>query len=309
MRKLNLLKPRIKQTPPANSQRTWVRSPAAAHARAQTGNALMRVLTSTPAITCSLLLILTPLLMWLEKILAGAAEGSPSPWSLALILSLSFTVLWQLAWVALAGATRLSWIPKRARHFTEGLVRRRGSTLARRIVLAGTSSLTVGTMLLPAAHADSAPELWPELAATVAETVSEEPAADVLPLWVPLELPVEKPAPKPENSRTVHLPAAPVATPAPTPEVQTPPVNLEAMPPPQTQTQTLNVPKLPPRETHTVVPGDTLWDIAAAGLDAADLHAIDEAWQELYRLNLQAVGNDPNLLHPGTTLTLVSPQP
>lgn len=53
----------------------------------------------------------------------------------------------------------------------------------------------------------------------------------------------------------------------------------------------------------TVRAGDSLWSIAADGLgpDTA-LADIDAAWRELYAANRQAIGTDPDLIHPGLDL-------
>ena len=53
----------------------------------------------------------------------------------------------------------------------------------------------------------------------------------------------------------------------------------------------------------TVRSGDSLWSIAAAGLGSdADVADIDAAWRELYAVNRQAIGADPDLIVPGLDL-------
>lgn len=57
--------------------------------------------------------------------------------------------------------------------------------------------------------------------------------------------------------------------------------------------------------TRTVLPGDTLWEIARAQLPpGADAATIDETWRTIYALNADAIGSDPNLIRPGQTLLL-----
>jgi hypothetical protein len=58
---------------------------------------------------------------------------------------------------------------------------------------------------------------------------------------------------------------------------------------------------------HTVQPGDTLWDIAAAHLVPAERSTatIHRYWQQVYRANRPVVGADPDLIHPGTRLDVV----
>jgi nucleoid-associated protein YgaU len=56
-----------------------------------------------------------------------------------------------------------------------------------------------------------------------------------------------------------------------------------------------------------VQPGDTLWDLAEADLQArtgaapADAQ-VASAWPSWWAANRDAVGADPDLLHPGTSL-------
>lgn len=57
--------------------------------------------------------------------------------------------------------------------------------------------------------------------------------------------------------------------------------------------------------TYTVMPGDSLWRIAATllGSAASDV-SVSRAWPELYAANADAVGADPGLIHPGLVLTV-----
>lgn len=57
--------------------------------------------------------------------------------------------------------------------------------------------------------------------------------------------------------------------------------------------------------THRVVPGDSLWTIAAARLPpGAAAREVDTAWRAVYALNRDVVGPDPDVLLPGATLRL-----
>lgn len=79
---------------------------------------------------------------------------------------------------------------------------------------------------------------------------------------------------------------------------------------------TLSAPSQPARaaaaSTVRVRPGDALWSIAAR-LVPSDAAAtdIDRAWRALYADNRERIGDDPDLLHPGTVLTVpdVGPAP
>lgn len=56
---------------------------------------------------------------------------------------------------------------------------------------------------------------------------------------------------------------------------------------------------------YVVRPGDCLWSIAAAALGPrATNRRIDGAWRELYTRNRSLIGDDPNLIYPGTALAL-----
>jgi len=59
-----------------------------------------------------------------------------------------------------------------------------------------------------------------------------------------------------------------------------------------------------PRSGHTVEPGDTLWDIAAAELAPTERSpvSVDRYWRRIHRANRPVIGADPDLIHPGTRL-------
>jgi resuscitation-promoting factor RpfA len=58
---------------------------------------------------------------------------------------------------------------------------------------------------------------------------------------------------------------------------------------------------------HTVVAGDTLWDIAAAHLPPPErsVGRIHQYWRQVYRTNRRVVGADPDLIHPGARLDVL----
>jgi hypothetical protein len=89
------------------------------------------------------------------------------------------------------------------------------------------------------------------------------------------------------------------------PAIDTPTVATDRAPRPTPAIPDAAPEDAPPTATHTVVPGDCLWSIAAARLGRApSVLAIDRGWRAIYAANLGVIGDDPNLIHPGTVLTV-----
>ena len=61
---------------------------------------------------------------------------------------------------------------------------------------------------------------------------------------------------------------------------------------------TVNPPAQPTSGTYTVVSGDCLWKIAR------QFTGNGNNWHDLYALNVDVVGSNPNLIYPGQVLTL-----
>lgn len=116
------------------------------------------------------------------------------------------------------------------------------------------------------------------------------------------------PAPTP----TTAAPPNPEPAPTPTPSASSNPRRGPAEPTrtvaPATPTPaptTAPAPLPDPSRAYMVRPGDCLWNIAASQLPAnATNAAIDRAWRAIYAANRDAIGGDPNLIHPGLALTL-----
>jgi hypothetical protein len=63
-----------------------------------------------------------------------------------------------------------------------------------------------------------------------------------------------------------------------------------------------------PPPTHLVASGDTLWGIAAERLGSeADPALVERGWRAVYDANHRRIGDDPDLIRPGTTLRLPPP--
>ena len=69
-----------------------------------------------------------------------------------------------------------------------------------------------------------------------------------------------------------------------------------------TKTRSQDPPDDRQTDYYTVLPGDTLWDIAAKVLKTDDQRAIARFWPTLHRANVDVVGRNPNLIRPGQVL-------
>jgi nucleoid-associated protein YgaU len=102
-------------------------------------------------------------------------------------------------------------------------------------------------------------------------------------------------------SGVASTPAVPTASAAPS---SLPPTSAPTSAPASLSTlSTLPTPSTASR--HTVVPGDTLWDLAAAASPPGASPAVITAlWQQWYASNRATIGANPSLLLPGELLSL-----
>jgi hypothetical protein len=133
------------------------------------------------------------------------------------------------------------------------------------------------------------------VAAHAASPATTRPTGQVV-LIPPITAVHSDPAPRPAPAVTTPAPVAPVA-PAPAPAPTTAPGVTAPAPAPAGV-----------GSTYVVRRGDCLWSIAAGLLGPrADASAIDAGWRAIYAANRAAIGDDPNLIHIGPTLTLPPP--
>jgi nucleoid-associated protein YgaU len=59
-----------------------------------------------------------------------------------------------------------------------------------------------------------------------------------------------------------------------------------------------------PERWHAVLPGETLWSIAADRLRTDDVRRIARYWPRIHRANRAEVGANPDLIRPGQVLEL-----
>lgn len=128
---------------------------------------------------------------------------------------------------------------------------------------------------------------WADPGVDTAPVTSSVTSSVTVPAAVGLDWPVTAPAAPAATTRaTTHRPATPPASSAPVPVSTTSP---------------------DPTGCVVVAPGDTLWDLAERSLRAAGdatptARAVASTWPSWWQANREAVGDDPDLLRPGTRL-------
>lgn len=56
--------------------------------------------------------------------------------------------------------------------------------------------------------------------------------------------------------------------------------------------------------TYTVKPGDSLWSIAQHAYGSGSDAETEQEWKRIYAWNKAKIGSNPNLIHPGTVLSI-----
>ena len=244
--------------------------------------------------------------------LRGAATAPDPLGPVVAAVALGAWVL--VGWLLLtAGLLLAARTPGTAGRLATLLVRRVAPCAVRRALeLALGVAVTVGTAAGPAAAlADAAPAStgsdggvavvdldWPATGADRAVAPAPVPVPERAPA-----APAARPAPP------VAPPAAPPAASAVAPPVA-PPAAAPAQPAPAAASPARHAPApaaLPITEPVVVVPGDTLWQLAETHLERSGTEAptdrqIAEAWPTWWSANREAVGDDPDLILPGTVL-------
>jgi nucleoid-associated protein YgaU len=216
------------------------------------------------------------------------AAGDADP-ATAVASAVTLTAATALALVACWVATATTWCVVSA--LSAGEVRRSGRThpalrpwLVR--VLVG-AALGTSTLAGPAAAAAPAPGTPPPSASTSASTPGGPAAQEVRAGTASL----------PRALAGLPLPDRPVgAAPAPAPPAQPAP---DPAPEPTPDAH---------RRLHTVATGESLWSIATEHLPpTAPTVEVDRWWRAVYDANRPVIGDDPDLIRPGTVLRLPRP--
>ncbi|SPT53340.1 Uncharacterised protein [Actinomyces bovis] len=183
------------------------------------------------------------------------------------------------------------------RQFCEGLLETWGAPMVRRIA-AGALVASLGTAPALAAEVPTADDFGWQPTPTISQTLSPRPA---------------------DAAAAEKAPATPEPTPSPEPQAaEQPPVTDTAAAPTPAPAAPAPTPTLPSQQAggatpagpgqgkqHTVRPGESLWEITAAHLGLAkDSPEVAKFWPQLYETNRATIGADPELIHPGNTLSL-----
>ena len=228
----------------------------------------------------------------------GAAVAHWTHWTAdperALVDAAALTGWALAAWLFVATALVVaSQGPSVLGRLAAGVARMVTPRAARRLLEA---ALGVALAVGPAGAALAGPAVVPVSPVGVSVQLALDPVpAPIVAAAAPVFPDLDRP------SSVASTPAVPAAAAAPS---SLPPTSaatsVPASPP------TVSPPTTPTRPSrHTVVPGDTLWDLAAAASPpGASPAAITALWQQWYASNRAAIGANPSLLLPGELLSL-----
>ena len=241
---------------------------------------------------------------------SALASVRPSSWTTAEPIEPVLAVIalaawacagWLLVVAALCRAARLTGRRGRAAAFAARLV---APAVVRRwvAVSVGASVLIGGAGLTTAAAAEGG-EPKPRTA-TARLQLSGAPAPSIGLDW-PVTTP---PGTRPPATGALPRAAGPVPPPVIAPPVTAPPVTAPAQSATPARVPALQPGRLSSRAPVVVARGDCLWDLAAASLarQAAGAEPTDRQisaeWPRWWAANRQVVGDDPDVIQPGTRL-------
>lgn len=219
----------------------------------------------------------------------------------------ALTLAWNALWALIALLAQTHTLPTQARLVALKVARICGTGRAQRIIARslassaiGASIFTVGTgaaFALPntdPTSADPASFTWIWEASDSKDSVSPHTKA-------PSDSLSTSPSQGVDSTSATER-QSPSATRTPTPPTASSTDHLHAH---KEQPSHTNTDESSTLATCTVLPGDTLWDIARTQLlPDTDVEKIDAMWRKIYSLNADTIGSDPNLIRPGQTLLL-----
>ena len=168
-----------------------------------------------------------------------------------------------------------------------------------------------------AASADTSVRNWLTQPGITSSTTTSSSTSSPIPTSTPDSNPVPQPprdlAPSPPGASTSAADpttnSVTAGVPRPSAVVHT--TDPRSEPPPTHAPTEPAAPTTANLETHHVVaPGDCLWNIAARILGPATTNrAIDRGWRAIYDANRTEIGDNPNRIAPGQTLTIPALDP
>lgn len=235
--------------------------------------------------------------------MASTAYGEPGTNELVALLSWGTA----LAAISLVGLLAIAFVAEllRRRRRAARLVATLDRTVPIAVRTAVVTIVTLVTALIGARPAGGADDVrgWLDGSTTTTTTGAAAPSTTRPPtsstttttLVGPTVLAPPVVLDPPITPQDLEPPTAAPSAPAPAAPTPTPAAPIPGSTPPPTVTSA----------TYVVVAGDCLWSIAAHQLGpSADARSIDAGWRAIYASNRVAIGDDPNLIHPGLTLTL-----
>ncbi len=267
------------------------------------------------------------ILFLLVSVVVGPAATAlgPSALPLALVgMAGEAVVLWRLVWTSLALLSASSVLPRGLAVVLSGAVSMWGTKSARQTA-AGLAAATVITggifsgvaVAAPADELSTEDFLWEADTQPIVQVHPLEVALPLAPAPVPVPADVEVAPTEPSRegdevkgqtqekvsvvAPVVELPRALPDTPAAANSLRSRGLTI-----PDRVEEVRDEPhRAVSSDVHTVVAGESLWVIAADLLGPhADDFAVDAQWREIYRVNREVVGEDPDHIEPGMRLEL-----
>ncbi|MGC0143230.1 LysM peptidoglycan-binding domain-containing protein [Pseudactinotalea sp. Z1732] len=191
-----------------------------------------------------------------------------------------------LAWYVLSGTITALCLAMRLTGLVwsggERLVRRAGAPAVRRLLGGGAGAVLVAGALLGPAHAVDGDDVASN-PVHLTWTPTQDPG--------PVEGEDDDESSTPDDGYGTHGGAEP--------DQQEPPEQDD-----RTEQDVASGVDDPPGPVYVVQPGDTLWSVAAHSLgEQAEPAEVADWWPRWYRTNLDVIGDDPDLIHPGQELT------
>lgn len=219
--------------------------------------------------------------------------------SLAVICTFAAVlVAWNVLCIVCAYVATLSVLPRRVQNALVRGVQRWGTPHARgilrqRLVRSAVSVSLISGAFIPSAVAAHLPSpIHPDLEVSTSSTATQQdPALSVL------SSSPSEPTPPTPLSPSSSSPTTPSSVPLPRPQITREHIPSLRLPSPLLDTSSLTT-------RYVVRPGDCLWTIAESFHPEADDATISRLTNELYAANASVIGDNPDLIFPGTTLTV-----